>query len=116
MHYDILFTWELGGGLGHIARLRPLAEAMIQQGKRVAFAVRDTKYCATIFGNTNIQWFQAPIKLGRPRRENSEPRTFADLLTNVGFGEVDELYAQSSPRSSACASTWRRLRARGGVK
>jgi hypothetical protein len=61
--YDVLFAWELGGGLGHIGRMRPLAEAFVRRGKTVAFAARDVRFCGTIFRDTSIAWFQAPAKL-----------------------------------------------------
>jgi hypothetical protein len=77
--------------LGHIGRLRPLAESFIARGKSVAFAVRDVRFCSTIFQGTPIAWFQAPAKIGRPQHEIAEPRTFADILHNVGFGDVEEL-------------------------
>src|SRR4051794_39001978 len=124
MPHDILFTWELGGGLGHIARLRPLAEAMQGLGRSVAFAVRDVRFCSLVFEDVksgqagagageqagreqasagageqpgserkSIKWYQAPIKVERARNEIREPRTYADILHNVGFGDVEELYS-----------------------
>jgi UDP:flavonoid glycosyltransferase YjiC (YdhE family) len=88
---DTLFAWELGGGLGHIGRLRPLAEALQRRGQRVAFAVRDVRHCHTLLHDAAIPWFQAPHKLGRAAEEIAEPRTFADILHNVGFGGAAEL-------------------------
>ena len=37
----ILLTWELGGGLGHLMNLRPLAEGLTRRGHRVVAALRD---------------------------------------------------------------------------
>ena len=37
----ILFTWELGGGLGHLANMAPLAEGLAQAGHQVYVALRD---------------------------------------------------------------------------
>jgi hypothetical protein len=55
MPCEVLFTWELGGGLGHIARLRPLAEAMQELGRSVAFAVRDVRFCSVVFSPNGEQ-------------------------------------------------------------
>lgn len=99
--FDVLFTWELGGGLGHVGRLRPLAEAFLRRGKSVAFAVRDVRFCSTVFQGTPIRWFQAPAKIGRPQNEITEPRTFAEILHNVGFGDLEEL--------TSLAMGWRNL-------
>ena len=54
---DVVIAWELGGGLGHLGRLRPLAEQLIQRGQRVAFLVRDVRYCPLIFRGTEILWY-----------------------------------------------------------
>ena len=87
MPLDVLFAWELGGGLGHIARLKPLAEAMQRKGLSVAFAVRDVRFCSRVFGSgkrvgegesgsggEEIRWYQAPFKIDRARNESDRSR------------------------------------------
>lgn len=43
----IHFAWELGGGLGHAGRLKPLALEALRRGHRVSLSLRD----ATQIGN-----------------------------------------------------------------
>jgi UDP:flavonoid glycosyltransferase YjiC (YdhE family) len=43
----ILLTWELGGGLGHLVNLLPLARELSQRGNRV-FAPVKTGRSATV--------------------------------------------------------------------
>ena len=38
---NILFTWELGGGLGHLMQIQPLAKAMGERGHKVFAALTD---------------------------------------------------------------------------
>jgi hypothetical protein len=37
----ILFCWELGGGLGHLMQMLPLADDLVKSGHRVFVALRD---------------------------------------------------------------------------
>ena len=37
----IFIAWELGGGMGHIQRLYPVAKGLRARGHEVVFAVRD---------------------------------------------------------------------------
>ena len=45
----ILFAWELGGGLGHLTVIKPLAEALRDQGHRVVIAVRNFAWLSKVF-------------------------------------------------------------------
>jgi hypothetical protein len=36
----LLFTWELGGGLGHLLILRPLMKELVVRGHKVVLAAR----------------------------------------------------------------------------
>jgi UDP:flavonoid glycosyltransferase YjiC (YdhE family) len=89
----ILFTWELGGGLGHVTVLRPVAEALDRRGHEVILAVRDLVAARQVFHDTKCRCLQAPFKQGRPARPFQPPRTYAELLHNVGFAESRELAA-----------------------
>ena len=97
----ILFTWELGGGLGHLVNLMPLAQAMSRKGHRVYAAVQDVPKAARIFRGFDIAYLQAPTKFHDSPNAIMPPRTFAHILHNRGFGELDELRAM--------AGTWRNL-------
>lgn len=97
----ILFTWELGGGTGHVAPYIPLIEALRQQGHTVAFALRDLKFAESVLGSRNIPYFQAPVMLGKTLPEITPPHTFAQILNNVGYVNIDML--------TGLARAWRQL-------
>lgn len=89
----ILFTWELGAGFGHLARLRPLAESLSRAGHQIFLALRDLKHAATFFDTASVTLLQAPYKGAPPERPITAARTFADILHNVGYDRPAELYA-----------------------
>jgi hypothetical protein len=96
----VLFTWELGGGLGHVLPMRPLAAELLRRGHVVFVALRDLTRCAVAFGHTAVCFVQAPYKPAGPTYV-PRPQSHAHLMANVGFGSPNELYP------FACA--WRRL-------
>ena len=114
----LLLAWELGGGTGHCVNLLPLAKSFCEQGHTVFVALRDISIARRIFGDLepapnskqpssaaksscrtkrfcagqlNIRLLQAPYKTGRPKRPVMAPRSFAHILHNTGFEELDEL-------------------------
>jgi len=96
-----LFTWELGGGNGHLMSLRPLAERLSLAGHEVAVAVRNLLRARQAFAGLPVRCFQAPVKIGRADDRIDLPRTFADILHNTGFSKLDEL--------QGLAGKWREL-------
>lgn len=97
----ILFTWELGGGFGHLMLIRPLAESLIKDGHRVAVAVRNFAGTATVLAIPGLEFHAAPVRNGAIRGHHNPPATFAQLLHNIGFGDQSELRVM--------VSAWRSL-------
>jgi len=85
----VLLAWELGAGFGHLMNLKPIAQELIARGHQVVAAVKDMEAARFAFSNTGIQILQAPS--GRSRKRWPTPVTFADILRNVGFGEIPTL-------------------------
>lgn len=81
----ILFTWELGGGMGHMAPYLPLINGLRDKGHEVAFALRNLGLAQTTLGKWDIPYFQAPVLLGQVADRINQPHTFAQLLHNVGY-------------------------------
>ena len=99
-----LFCWEVGGGLGHLMQMLPLAEDLAQRGHRVFVALRQLERAAAVFGRAGVSFLQAPCWAGREDGSAApfpRPLTFTQLLCNVGFGDDGELFGR------ACA--WRNL-------
>ncbi len=91
----VLLTWELGGGLGHLASLLPLARGLRERGHRVFVALRDLSRAAKVFAGVDLSYLQAPIKTRAAGPRISPPRTFAHILHNIGFAEPKELWAMT---------------------
>jgi hypothetical protein len=89
----ILLTWELGGGLGHLLNLLPLARGLCQRGHRVFAALRDLSKAAKVFAGLDVSFLQAPHKTRKADRPIDPPRTFTHILHNSGLGDPDELRA-----------------------
>jgi hypothetical protein len=88
-----LLAWKLGGGLGHLAHLRLLGEALLARGHRVVAAVRDLTAAAGVFAGTEIPCLQAPMKIRLSPRRIEPLLSAAHVLHNTGFADVEELAA-----------------------
>ena len=56
----VLLTWELGGGLGHCANLRPIVEHLVHEGHDVFLALRNVCLFDKVFAGLNVSLLQAP--------------------------------------------------------
>ena len=88
----VLFAWELGSGLGHCVKLAPLAQGLLNAGHDVYFAARDVVTAQRVFQTPAVKYLPAPCLLTRPT-QNIQPRTFAHVLHNIGFGDKNQLQA-----------------------
>ena len=80
----ILYVWELGGGLGHIARAAPVIERLRASGHEVWVALRDLSRATTLLHSLDVHLLQSPLWL--PRLSGlPDSATYAELLFRVGF-------------------------------
>jgi hypothetical protein len=89
----ILYAWELGGGLAHLMQLRPLARGLCRRGHRVVAMLRDLSRTRVALGDLDLRFMQAPIQARLGGVGRALPRTFADVLWNIGFADPDALLA-----------------------
>lgn len=91
---SVLFAWELGANLGHVKPMTTLARALIAQGARVTFAVRDLAGMRLVAKPGEFQVLQAPLW---PEHRHTAYRPsaagYADVLTLIGFGDAQKLGA-----------------------
>jgi UDP:flavonoid glycosyltransferase YjiC (YdhE family) len=96
----VLFTWELGGGYGHLAHILPLANALRARGHECTLALRDLSRVGNVAGTGNFRLLQAPVWLptavGMP-----PPASYAEIL--LRFGYLDPRWLR------ALAAAWRSL-------
>lgn len=97
----ILFTWELGGGMGHIAPYLALIRGLRDKGHEIAFVLRNLRFAETTLGKDHIPYFQAPVLLAPVEDEIQNPHTFAQILHNVGYGNIELL--------TGMAKAWQQL-------
>lgn len=86
----VLFAWELGANLGHLARDLPVAEHLRAMGHEVAFAVRDTATAAQLLFPRGFGFVQAPLGL-RAENLRRSPANYAEILLAEGYGRRDAL-------------------------
>ena len=87
----VLLTWELGAGSGHFVNLRPFVAGLEAKGHKVYVALRDLCRGPALLGGRGVSFLQSPYKSDAPRNPIQAPRTFADVLHNIGFGDAEEL-------------------------
>ncbi len=88
--YKILLTWELGGGLGHLARLRPLALNLSAAGHSVTMALRHSPHTNTLPRSLTI----VPVPVSpKSCQAIAQPVSIADILHNEGAATATHLGA-----------------------
>lgn len=86
----VLFAWELGAHLGHLARDLPLACRCRDEGLDVVFAVPDLRTTVGQAGEERLSLVQAPLLRPAIQRTTS-PVSYADLLLHQGYDDRDAL-------------------------
>ncbi len=93
----ILFTWELGAGIGHMAPCRALFESLCASGHSLILVLRDLSHAKIIFRGLNVTFAQAPVKtyvgFGNPVNSVPNATTYTHILHNSGYENADELEA-----------------------
>jgi UDP:flavonoid glycosyltransferase YjiC (YdhE family) len=95
----VLFVWELGANLGHLARLEPMVLAFETKGWRICFATRQPGQTAKWIGERRWQNFSVPVI--EHSRAQVAPTCHADWL-------LPEL-SQDNAALSVWLGQWRQL-------
>ncbi|MEE2733205.1 MAG: hypothetical protein VYA55_20470 [Pseudomonadota bacterium] len=86
----VLCTWELGGQLGHIARLAHIAQALNERDYHCYLALKDLSRAAPFFRGDGQQLLQAPVFLPKIRMQRPV-LSLADTLLLSGYLHAEEL-------------------------
>lgn len=89
----IFITWELGGGLGHLMQILPLARALAVRGHQIFAALRDIPKAQAIFPEETIKLLQAPFLSQIVHSPIQRPLTFTHILHNIGFEDEEAMAA-----------------------
>jgi len=88
----ILFAWELGANLGHVAQLLPIATRLEAEGHDLLFAVKDMAAAQRVLHGTRARIVQAPV--ARRNAKSNEPSiSYADMISRVGYGSTESIVA-----------------------
>jgi hypothetical protein len=81
----IVFTWELGEGMGHIVPYISLIRTLLARDHELFFILRDLRHAQSLMGMQKITCFQAPMKTWQSANQIKSPLTYAHILHNIGF-------------------------------
>lgn len=90
---NILFTWELGAGSGHVAPYTNLVNLLEKQGHKVYYILKYLNQSELFFKGTQVTYFQAPGEYRPVIQKVRNSNSAAKILYNAGFGDVDFLTA-----------------------
>ena len=85
---NVLLTWELGFGMGHLIPHLPLLNALESRGHQVFFAVKDLSPIPEVLNNSGVQCLQAPLRAPHRRPLQKKVYTVAHLLENIGYRDT----------------------------
>ena len=84
---NVMIAWELGFGLGHLARHVDLAKALVLRGHCVTFVVKDLKLGHGVLSKLGFQYIQAP-RVNRHALMDHAICSHADILDNHAMAEA----------------------------
>jgi hypothetical protein len=96
----ILFAWQLGGGMGHLLQMLPLAQGLAERGHTVFAAFKEVGRAVSLYQKAGVRFLNAPSR-SDSRKYFPRSLTLAHLLGNTGFGNKAELFGM--------ASVWRNI-------
>jgi UDP:flavonoid glycosyltransferase YjiC (YdhE family) len=83
-----LIAWELGGNLGHLLRIEPVARALRARGHQVTWAVPDPALARQRLSVPDWPLLRGPRRV---LRQDVDPCCYAEILAVHGFGDDDML-------------------------
>ena len=79
------FAWELGGGLGHAGRIKPLAVEALRRGHRVTLSLRDLVHTDVLLSDVDAPRVQAPIFTHTVHGVPSPSINLSEILLTCGY-------------------------------
>jgi len=91
---SFLLGWEYGGGLGHAARFKALAQKLRERGHRVTLMLRDLVLTDSLLKDTGLPRLQAPLWQHRTVGAPEIQASIAEILLATGYLRSDTLAGQ----------------------
>lgn len=95
MKKHILIAWELGGGLGHIARISAIAKGLVAAGHQISLCVQDLPGTHQFVRGLPLDLFQTPLWLKRLKGVGP-PACFSEMLIHRGYASPEGLTSHLS--------------------
>ncbi|MBI3348344.1 MAG: hypothetical protein HY020_14205 [Burkholderiales bacterium] len=102
---SFLLGWEYGGGLGHAARLLPLAQGLLAQGHRVTLMLRDLALTDGLLRDSGLERLQTPLWLHKTQGVPDPQASIAEILLATGYLRANDLAGQVQGWRSALRLT-----------
>lgn len=90
---NYLIGWELGGGLGHAGRLKPLAAGLHARGHGITLWLRDLVQTERLLADLPVPRLQAPVWQHRTVGVPDPQVSLAEILLGCGYLQADHLDA-----------------------
>jgi len=85
----VLFTWELGAGLGHLSPIYSVAKKFHSKGYEIWIASQFLDNVHSVFTDIPVHVIQGPTNFNTEK--NNPIICYADILYNVGYSDGKEL-------------------------
>lgn len=92
----VLFAWECGGGLHHLANVGMLARALAPGEHVLGAALRDLDNAPAFLSGVALQYYQAPFQQGDPSPAIERYEAYVHVLRACGFGALAGLQIRLS--------------------
>ena len=92
---NVVFTWELGGGLGHATSLFAVAHGLAADGHHCSFVLKNVIETEPLWRSSGFPVYQAPRWIPRPGRRGKRflARDFTAILARNGYADREGLAA-----------------------
>ena len=88
---NILFTWEIGEGSGHIAHHIGLIKQLEKENHHIFFAARQLNRAYRLFQDTQVICLQAPSLSAPPAFIINPVDSYVKILNNSGYCNADNI-------------------------
>ncbi|WP_426358240.1 glycosyltransferase [Pseudocolwellia sp. HL-MZ19] len=100
LNKHVVFTWELGGGLGHITSFSLLAKALLDKGYQVSVISKNVSLVADVLGHLPIKVYQSPLIL-QSTDNLKVTYSYAEIIFDWGY--------KSTATLCPLVDTWKNL-------
>jgi spore coat polysaccharide biosynthesis predicted glycosyltransferase SpsG len=87
----VVFTWELGGGMGHIVRYIPFLASQLENGHEAILLLKDLTHVNSLLADSTATCLPAPKRTKPITKPIRVPCTYTHILHNNGYSDFEAL-------------------------